>query len=115
MSLRLYVDEQVQRAITDAIRVQGVDVLTVKDDGHRHVRDPVLLDRATGLGRVMFTQDEDLLTEGVRRQRVGQHFAGVIFGHQHLPIRVCVDDIVLLVEATDPEEFFSGIEYLPLR
>ena len=56
-------DEHVHRAITTSLRLRGVDVLTAQDDGRRHVPDPVLLDRATELGRVLFSQDEDLLVE----------------------------------------------------
>jgi hypothetical protein len=42
------------------------------------MEDPRLLDRAGELGRVLFSQDEDLLIEAARRQREGIHFAGVI-------------------------------------
>ena len=66
-------DEHVHRAITAGLRLRGVDVLTVQEDGRRQVRDDVLLDRASGLRRVLFSQDEDLLAEATRRQREGMH------------------------------------------
>jgi uncharacterized protein DUF5615 len=50
-------DENVHRAITEGLRLRGVDVLTVQDDGRRRLRDPVVLDRATELGRPLFSQD----------------------------------------------------------
>jgi len=37
---------------------------------------------ASELGRVLFTQDDDLLTEATRRQHRGQPFGGVIYAHQ---------------------------------
>lgn len=60
-------DENVPRAITGGLRLRGVDVLTVQEDGRRGLDDPRVLDRATELGRVLFSQDEDLLVEARRR------------------------------------------------
>ncbi|MBI2946934.1 MAG: hypothetical protein HYY23_04765 [Verrucomicrobia bacterium] len=45
-------------------------------------KDDDLLDRATELGRVLFTQDDDLLEEACVRQRAGKPFTGVIYAHQ---------------------------------
>jgi predicted nuclease of predicted toxin-antitoxin system len=43
--------------------MRGVDVLTAQEDGAATLPDSDLLNRATDLGRVLFTQDEDLLNE----------------------------------------------------
>ena len=56
--------------------------MTVQADGAAELDDPDLLDRATSLGRVLFSQDEDLLAEATRRQRGGIPFAGVVYAHQ---------------------------------
>ncbi len=45
-------DVHVRRAVTNALRERGVDVLTARADGARELPDPALLDRATDLGRV---------------------------------------------------------------
>ena len=71
MSVRLYMDVHVRRAVTAGLRLRGVDVLTAQEDGNRELLDPELLDRATELGRVLFTQDDDLLREAKRRQQTG--------------------------------------------
>jgi hypothetical protein len=92
-----------------------VDVLTALEDNAAHLPDPDLLDRATALGRVLFSQDQDLLREGARRQQTGEHFAGVIYAHQlHVAIGRCIDDLELLAQACDPPEFVNRVEYLPL-
>ena len=44
-----------------ALRVRDVDVLTAQADDAEQLEDRELLDRATALGRSLFTQDEDLL------------------------------------------------------
>jgi predicted nuclease of predicted toxin-antitoxin system len=54
-------DEHVPRAISVGLRLRGVDVLTAQEDGLRNTPDADLLDRATALGRVIFTQDDDFL------------------------------------------------------
>lgn len=73
MTVALYMDEHVHRAITAGLRLRGVDVLTAQDDGRRQVPDDVLLDRASDLLRVLFSQDEDLLAEATRRQETRSH------------------------------------------
>ena len=44
--LRLYMDQHVQKAITDTLRLRGVDVLTAFEDGSHELPDPLLLTRA---------------------------------------------------------------------
>ena len=63
MTVALYMDEHVHRAITTGLRLRGVDVLTAQDDGRRQVPDEVLLDRSSDLRRVLFSQDDDLLAK----------------------------------------------------
>ena len=77
MSVGLYLDVHVPASITRGLVLRGVDVLTAQIDGTTEWKDPDLLDRATELGRVLFSQDEDLLAEATKRQRSGQHFGGV--------------------------------------
>ena len=78
MTLALYMDHHVHGGISNGLRLRGVDVLTAFEDGAHQLPDPQLLDRATNLGRVLFSQDEDLLVEAARRQRSGEHFAGLV-------------------------------------
>jgi|SRR5215467_1628128 len=79
MSVHLYMDVHVRRTVTAGLRLRGVDVLTAQEDGTGELPDPELLDRATELGRVLFTQDDDLLREAKRRQQTGESFAGIIY------------------------------------
>lgn len=103
MTVALYMDEHVHRAITISLRLRGVDVLTAQDDGRRHVPDHVLLDRATELRRVLFSQDEDLLAEANQRQRAGIPFAGVVYAHQlHASIGACVQGLELICHSREP-------------
>lgn len=75
-------DQHVPRAIAVGLRQRGVAVLTALEDGASETADPELLDRATALGRVLSTQDDDLLVEAAKRQTAGSAFAGIIYAHQ---------------------------------
>jgi uncharacterized protein with PIN domain len=109
-------DEHVHGAITRALRGRGVDMLTVQQDGRNSADDIEVLDRATELGRVVFTRDADFLKESVRRQRSGEFFGGVVYAHQRgVTVRQCIADLELLCLASDSAEYVNRIVYLPLR
>jgi hypothetical protein len=50
-------DVHVPQAITDQLRRRGVDVLTAIEDDSAQLGDEALLEHASSLGRVLFTQD----------------------------------------------------------
>jgi len=109
-------DVHVRRAITVGLRLRGVDALTAQDDGAARLADPELLERAANLGRVLFTQDHDLLREARQRQEGGQHFAGIIYAHQlRTTIGQCVEDLELFAKTNEPSDFIDRVEYLPLK
>ena len=108
-------DVHVPAAITRGLVLRGVDVMTAQLDGTIQSDDSDQLDRATELGRVLFSQDEDLLAEAARRQRIGVHFAGVIYAHQlGITIGRAVNDLEILAELGTPGDFANRVEFLPL-
>lgn len=115
MALTLYMDHHVPKAITVGLRLRGVDVVTAHEDGADEFGDPELLDRAQELKRVLFTQDDDLLSEAVRRQREDVPFNGLIYAHQlQVSIGACVRDLELIAQAGEPEDLVNQIQFLPL-
>lgn len=90
MSVALYMDVHVRRAVTNGLRMRGVNVLTAQEDGAAKWPDDRLLDRAGKLWRVLFRQDDDLLTEAELRQRENLPFAGVIHDANHRLLKPCV-------------------------
>ena len=115
MAHSLYMDHCVDGAIIAGLRARGVDVLTARDDSHHEVPDPLVLDRATELERVVFTQDEDFLRDAAGRQRQGTPFYGVIYAHpQRVPIGRCIEALQLLVQAEELENLVGRVIYLPL-
>lgn len=115
MKIAYYFDVHVPTAITDGLRNMGVDVLTAQQDGNREMDDEDLLDRAMSVNRLMFTQDQDFLRIARDRQSEGIEFAGVIFARQVVvSIGQCIQDLKLIAEASELEEYSNRVLYLPL-
>ncbi|MEO7299833.1 MAG: DUF5615 family PIN-like protein [Verrucomicrobiota bacterium] len=115
MSVGLYMDVHVPAAITRGLILRGTDVLTAQLDGTTELNDSALLNRASSLERVLFSQDEDLLAESTRRQRSGESFGGVIYAHQlGITIGQAVNDLEVLAQAGNIDDFLNRVEYLPL-
>ncbi len=113
--IALYMDHNVPRAITVGLRLRGVDVITAYEDGADDMDDSALLDRATELGRVLFTHDDDLLAETTKRQQEDIPFGGVIYVHQMgMTIGACISDLELISNAGEPEDLLNRVQFLPL-
>ena len=113
--LQLYMDVHVKAAITAGIRRRGINVVTAQEDRATRLEDAPLLDRATALERVLFSQDDDLLVIARARQIQGVFFAGLIYGHQlAATIGKYVLDLEVICTVLDPEDMTNRIEYLPL-
>ena len=109
-------DQHVPRAITIGLRLRGIDVITAFEDGAGEMIDSDLLDRAAEMGRVLFSQDDDLLTEAAQRQKGGTFFNGVVYGHQlRISIGACVNDLELIATVADPDDLINGVIFLPLK
>lgn len=108
-------DQHVLRAITEGLRLRGMDVTTAYEDGASDMDDSELLDRAHELGCVLFTQDDDLLAEATKRQRKGIYFNGVIYAHQlRVSIGTCIHDLEVIAKAGEPEDLANSVQFLPL-
>ena len=73
-----------------------------------------LLTRATSLGRVLFSQDEDLLAIVEERIRQQRDFAGVIYSHQlAISIGQAVRDLELISTVLEPSDMRNRVEFIP--
>ncbi len=114
MSLRLFMDVHVPRAVVVGSRLKGIDVLTAQEDGSALLDDLFLLNRATELRRVLFSQDSDLLREATEHQKSETVFSGVIYAHQlRAGIGQCVEDLALMAQVLDEGDVINQIVYLP--
>ncbi len=115
MPVPLYMDVHVPQQVTDQLRRRGADVLTAIEDGWAEATDEELLEHARQNGRVLFTQDIRFRALAESWQRQGRPFGGLIFGHQlGNTIGQFVNDLDLLTQATDADEWMNTVEWLPL-
>lgn len=108
-------DVHVPYAISFGLRLREVDVVTSQEDDTTELEDSDLLDRATALGRVLFTQDTDFLRIARDRQNRRIEFAGIIFASQNeITMSACIRDLELIAKVYEPEELADHIEFVPL-
>jgi predicted nuclease of predicted toxin-antitoxin system len=114
MAVGLYMDVHIPRAITNGLRLRGVDVLTAQEDTATRLDDSELLDRATQLGRLIYTQDDDLLSLANFRIVNCLKFSGVIFSHQlRSPIGKCIEDLEIISKVFETKDVSNKIEFIP--
>jgi predicted nuclease of predicted toxin-antitoxin system len=115
MAISLYMDHHVPKAITTALRLRDVDVLTAYEDGADQLDDAHLLQRAHELKCALFTQDDDLLEEAAKCHQTGKPFSGVIYAHQlRVTIGVCVQDLEIIAKSVNESEMENQVIFLPL-
>jgi hypothetical protein len=108
-------DVHVPAAVTAGLRRERVDVLTAQEDGSRQAPDDELLSRATALGRLIYSQDRDLLRVAHRFQTTGQAFAGLAYAPQGgISIGRCTEDLALIARCCEPDEVANQVVFLPL-
>ena len=109
-------DVHVPAAITVGLRRREVDVLTAQTDNAGRLPDDFLLQRATALDRVLFTQDADLLAVARVCQQEGKPFTGVVYAHQiRVTIGQCVHDLELMAKVYEQADMADRVEHLPLK
>lgn len=116
MAIALYADVHVPSAVTEGLQRREVNVVTSEDDGTREWSDEELLRRATELGRVLVTQDQDFLGIAADWLGKGRMFAGIVYSHQErIAVGQLVQQLELLAKCGEPGEFQNQVCYLPLR
>jgi hypothetical protein len=111
MPLPLYMDVHVPAAITAGLRRRRIE-----EDGSDRWPDELLLERATDLGRILFSQDDDLLAVAAQWQQQGKRSAGVIYAHQmSAGIGTLVNDLEIVLSCCTALDLADRVTYLPLR
>ena len=115
MSLAFYMNHHVPSAVTKGLRQRGLNVLTAQEVGHSEAEDEQLLVRATVLGYVFYTHDDDFLRIADAWQRAGRSFRGVVYAHQeNVSLGKAIDDLELIAKTSEPEDMRNEVQYIPL-
>jgi hypothetical protein len=116
--IRCLADEDFNHDILRGLvrRVTLLDIVRVQDIGLRGADDDTVLAAAATEGRVVLTHDvATLIGRACERVAQGQAMPGVIAVPQALPVGAAIDDLVLVVECSSPDEWQNQVRYLPLR
>ena len=96
-------------------RKPELEIVRVQDVGLRGADDPVILEWAANEGRVLLTHDAATMTFfAYERVKDDRQMPGVIEVPDDLPIGAAIEDILLLVEYSDRNEWEGQVLYLPL-
>ncbi len=80
--LKAYADEHIVFAIVQALRMRGMDVVTVQDRGREGADDALLLAEALRDRRIMLTNDQDFLALASELGGRGEAFAPIFYWPQ---------------------------------
>jgi predicted nuclease of predicted toxin-antitoxin system len=108
-------DHHVPGAVTLGLRSRGIDVITALEDGRDKVDDEELLHRASQLGRILYTQDQDYLSIADRRRKEGLIFSGIVYAHQQsLSLGKAIADLEMVVQVLEAKDMQNQVQFLPL-
>jgi predicted nuclease of predicted toxin-antitoxin system len=116
--IALLVDENFDHHILRALlrRVPDLDVRTVPSAGLVGADDPTVLEWAAREGRILLTHDVRTMTRFAYERVVrGEPMPGVIEVLSRAPIGEVVDDLLLVVVCSTPDDFRDRVFYVPLR
>lgn len=113
MSLLLYADECVDARIVNGLRRRGIDVVSVVEEGSLGASDEHHLERASELGRVVLTADQDFLRLAHERAMAGVQHPGLFYLLPATPVGEAVRAIAMLCVAMTADEMVDWIEWIP--
>lgn len=115
--IRCLLDENFNGKIERELRVRrpDLDMVRVQDTEMYRADDPAVLDWAATEKRIVLTHDLDTMTKYVKeRIKQGLPFAGVILIRDTLAIANTIEDLLIIVDASEPGEWEHRVEFLPL-
>ena len=116
--LRLLADENLDNDILRGVlrRKPDAEIARVQDVGLRGADDPTILEWAASENRVLLTHDVETMTDyAYQRVKAGLPMPGVFEISQDAAMGEVIDDILLLLECSLPDEWEGQVRYIPLR
>jgi predicted nuclease of predicted toxin-antitoxin system len=114
--LKLLADENLDNTIVRGLFRQrpDLDIVRVQDVGLSGADDPTVLAWAAAEGRVLITHDVATITRyAYDRVRQGQSMPGVVEISDNAPIGRVIEDLLLLIDCSQADDWEAQIQYLP--
>lgn len=97
------------------LRQSNIDLLRVQDVGLREVDDPAILAWAAMNRRILLTHDRATMPDFACERLVAKEpMAGMFVVNDRMPIRQAIDELILLIDCSEQEEWQGIVLYLPL-
>ena len=115
--MRFLADENFDSRILAGLRrrLPVLDILRVQDVGLVGAEDPEILAWAAEEDRILLTHDAATVPDfAYERTRAGAAMPGVIEVPFDMPIGQAIEDLLLVMEASYPEDWRNQVTFLPL-
>lgn len=115
--MRFAADENFDGKILKKLRLlfPDMDFVRVQDTEMYKQPDPIVLEWAAQEKRIILTHDvQTLVGDAYARVEQGVPMPGVILVPETLGIGKALEDLELLISASDPEEFPDRVTFIPL-
>ena len=115
--LSVLTDENFSGHITQGLlrRLPDLNLLRVQDAGLMGADDSDVLDAAASQDRILLTHDGKTMPNyAYDRIAAGEPMSGLIVASQSLRLGTVIDELAVVVECSNSEEWQGQIVYLPL-
>jgi Domain of unknown function (DUF5615) len=93
-----------------------IDLIRAQDVGLSSTPDPIILEWCAKEGRILLTHDVATMTRyAYERVTANLPMPGVFEVTRQVPIGVAIEEIVMIAECSEANEWEGQVSYLPLR
>jgi predicted nuclease of predicted toxin-antitoxin system len=97
------------------LRQPNLDLMRVQDIGLMEVDDPGILDWSANHQRILLTHDRAIMPDFAYERLVsGNPMTGLWVINNRMPTRQAIDELLLLINCSEPAEWLGIVLYLPL-
>lgn len=116
MKIKFQADADLNEHIVDAVRRRNpaIDFQTADEAGIRGLPDPAVLTFAAREGRLLVSHDRKTMPTHFANFVATQDSPGVVLIGQKLPLSIAIEELLLIAEASEDEEWLNTIKWLPL-
>ena len=116
MKVRFQADADFNQNIVRAVRrrAPAIDFQTAHEAGLHGLDDPVVLGQAARDSRLLVSHDRRTMPSHFATFTATRTSAGVILISQNLSIMQAAEDLILIWEASEAEEWVNRLDSLPL-
>ena len=97
------------------LRSSNLDLVRVQDVGLRKVDDAEILAWAAANNRILLTHDRATMPDFAYARLIkAEPMTGMFVVNDRMPMRQAIDELLLLIDFSEPAEWQSTVLYLPL-